>query len=64
MTENLKRIVDDALGELDDSLTQEHVQHISKVIERAVIRGMLEGHHSAVNVCHEAAGEAEAAAAA
>ncbi len=57
--ENLRAIVDDAVGELDDSLSEEHVQKISKVIERAVIRGMLEGQHRAVDTCHEEAGEAE-----
>lgn len=59
MTENLKSIVNEAVGELDDSFSQEHVQHISRVIERAVIRGMLEGQHRAVDACREAVDEAE-----
>ncbi len=57
--EKLRAIVDEAVAELDDSFTQEHVQKVSKIVESAVIRGMLEGQHRAVDTCREEAGEAE-----
>jgi hypothetical protein len=51
--EKLRAIVDDAMGELHDTLSDEHTQKVSKVIEAAVIRGMLEGQHRAVDTCRE-----------
>lgn len=56
--EKLKSIVDDAMGELDGSLPADQAGKIARVIEAAVIRGMLEGQHRAVDACKEI-GEAE-----
>ncbi len=56
--EKLKAIVDDAIGELDNAMPADQSDKIAKIIEAAVIRGMLEGQHRAVDACNEC-GEAD-----
>ncbi len=56
--EKLKAIIEDAMGKLDGTLTPDQTGAVAKVIEAAVIRGMLEGQHRAVDACNEC-GEAE-----
>ena len=56
--ERIKHIVDEQLAELEGTLSAEQTEKVAKAIEKAVIRGMLEGHHRAVDVCNEC-GEAE-----
>lgn len=56
--EKLKAIVDEALGELAGTLSADQTDNVVKVIEAAVIRGMLEGQHRAIDACVEC-GEAE-----
>jgi len=56
--EKIKAIVDDAMGELDRTLSGDQTDKVAKVIEAAIIRGLLEGQHRAVDACNEC-GEAE-----
>jgi hypothetical protein len=56
--ERLKIIVNDAIGELEGTLSGDQIDKVTKVIEAAVIRGMLEGQHRAVDACNNC-GEAE-----
>jgi len=49
--DKLKTIVDEAIGELDETLSANQIKNISTVIEAAVIRGLLEGQHRAVDAC-------------
>ena len=56
--EKLRDIVDEAVDKLDGSLSEVQTKAITKVIEAAVIRGMLEGQHRAVDACNSI-GEAE-----
>ncbi len=56
--EKLKAIVDNAIGDLEGTLSGDQTDKVTKVIEAAVIRGMLEGQHRAVDACNEC-GEAE-----
>jgi hypothetical protein len=56
--EKLKAIVDDAMGKLEGTISPEKTDEVATVIEAAVIRGMLEGQHRAVDACNEC-GEAE-----
>ena len=56
--EKLKAIIDDAMGQLEGSLSGDQTGKVAKVIEAAIIRGMLEGQHRAVDACNEC-GEAE-----
>ncbi len=56
--EKLKAIVDHALGELEGTLSGDQTDKVAKVIEAAIIRGLLEGQHRAVDACNEC-GEAE-----
>ncbi len=49
----LKRIVDDAIKDLDKTLTKSQRKKVAKVIEDAVIKGMLEGQHRAVDACNQ-----------
>ena len=56
--EKLKAIVDNAIGELEGTLSGDQTGKVAKVIEAAVIRGMLEGQHRAVDACNEC-GEVE-----
>ena len=53
--EKLKAIVDEAMDKLGDSLPQDQADSVAGVIEAAVIRGMLEGQHRAVDTCNECA---------
>ncbi len=50
--EKLKFIVNDAIGELGDTLSEDQTEKVAKVIEAAVIRGLLEGQHRAVDTCN------------
>jgi hypothetical protein len=50
--EKLKSIVDEAVGELDKTLSEDQIDKVAKVINAAVIRGMLEGQHRAVDACN------------
>lgn len=56
--EKLKAIVEDSLAALEGTLAADQTDKIARVIEAAVIRGMLEGQHRAVDACREC-GEAE-----
>jgi hypothetical protein len=56
--EKLKAIVDDAIGELEGTLSADQTDKVAKVIQAAIIRGLLEGQHRAVDACNEC-GEAE-----
>jgi hypothetical protein len=56
--EKIKAIVDDAMGELERTLSGDQTDEVAKVIEAAIIRGLLEGQHRAVDACNEC-GEAE-----
>lgn len=56
--EKLKAIINDAIGELEGTLSGDQTDKVAKVIEAAIIRGMLEGQHRAVDACNEC-GEAE-----
>ncbi len=49
--EKLKIIVDDAMGDLADTLSDDQTEKVAKVIEAAIIRGLLEGQHRAVDAC-------------
>lgn len=51
--EKLKAIVEDAVGQLEGTLSADQTDKVSQVIEAAVIRGMLEGQHRAVDACRE-----------
>lgn len=51
LMEKLKPIIDEALAELENYLTEEQRNRVSKVVETVAIRGMLEGQHQAVDVC-------------
>lgn len=50
--DKLKIIVDDALAELGDTLSDDQTEKVGKVIEAAIIRGLLEGQHRAVDACN------------
>ncbi len=56
--QKIKAIVDDAIAELEGTLSGDQTDKVAKVIEAATIRGMLEGQHRAVDACNEC-GEAE-----
>ena len=56
--DNLKAIVDEGVEKLQGTLDEDQIAKVGKVIEEAVIRGMLEGQHRAVDACNEC-GEAE-----
>jgi len=56
--EKLKAIVDDAMGELGKSVAADQTDKVARIVEAAVIRGMLEGQHRAIDVC-TSCGEAE-----
>ncbi len=51
--EIIKTIVDDAIGELEGTLSGDQTDKVAKVIEAAIIRGLLEGQHRAVDACNE-----------
>jgi hypothetical protein len=48
----LKTIVDNAIGELEGTLSSDQTDKVAKVIESAVIQGVLEGQHRAVDACN------------
>lgn len=50
--EKLKIIVNEAIGELDGTLSGDQIDKVTKVMNAAVIRGMLEGQHRAVDACN------------
>ncbi len=56
--EKLKTIIDDAMAEQEGTLFGDQTDKVAKVIEAAVIRGVLEGQHWAVDACNNC-GEAE-----
>ncbi len=49
--EVLKTIVDEAIASLDTNLSAEQTEQVKAAMEAAVIRGLLEGQHRAVDVC-------------
>ena len=49
--EKLKSIVDDAVADLQGVISADQTEKVAKVIEAAIIRGMLEGQHRAVDTC-------------
>ncbi len=51
--EKLKAIVDEALAKLAGTVPDDQIDKVAKIIEAAVIRGMLEGQHRAVDACNE-----------
>ena len=53
----IKEIVDNAMEELGSTLPSDQIENITKVIEGAVIQGILEGQHRAVDTCKECDGE-------
>jgi hypothetical protein len=56
--EKLKAIIDEAMGKLEGTFPDDKAGEVARVIEAAIIRGMLEGQHRAVDACKEC-GEAE-----
>ena len=56
--EKLKSIVNDAIGELEGTLSSDQNDKLAKVIEAAIIRGVREGQHQAIDACNDC-GEAE-----
>jgi hypothetical protein len=56
--EKLQALVEDAMGQLEGTLSADQADEVAKVIEAAIIRGVLEGQHRAVDTCKEC-GEAE-----
>ena len=56
--EKVQAIVNDAIGELKGTLPSDQTDKVAEVIRKAVVRGVLEGQHRAVDTCHEC-GEAE-----
>ena len=53
--EKLKEIVGTAMDDLGDMVSPDDHKKASKIIEAAVIKGMLEAQHRAVDACHQAA---------
>ena len=54
--EQLKTIVGAALDELGDIVAEDNKARAGKIIESAVIKGMLEAQHRAVDACHHIGG--------
>jgi len=54
--EKLKSIVDGAMDDLADTLSDEQTKKVGDVIQAAVIRGLLEGQHRAVDACRNFSG--------
>ncbi len=50
--EKLKTIIDDAMAEREGTLSGDQTDKVAKVIKAAVIRGVLEGQHRAVDACN------------
>ena len=53
--QNLKQIVDTAVIELEKIVPNDQTAAVTKIIESAVMKGMLEGQHRAVDTCNECA---------
>lgn len=51
--QTLRTIVDDAMKELKDTLSDDQTGKVAKVLDAAVIKAMLEGQHQAVDACTE-----------
>ncbi len=51
--EKLKAIIDDAMGKLQGTFPADQTDTVARVVEAAIIRGMLEGQHRAVDACRE-----------
>lgn len=49
--EKLKTIVDEAISELEGVISKDQTEKVAKIVESAVIRGLLEGQHRAVDTC-------------
>jgi len=56
--EKLKAIVDEAMGKLTGAISDDQMEKVAEVMEAAIIRGVLEGQHRAVDACNEC-GDAE-----
>jgi len=56
--QELSAIVNEAMEKLEGIVPADQTGKVAKVIEAAVIRGMLEAQHRAVDACNEC-GEAE-----
>jgi hypothetical protein len=54
--EQLKTIVGAALDDLGDIVAEDNKARAAKIIESAVIKGMLEAQHRAVDACHHIGG--------
>jgi hypothetical protein len=54
--EKLKTIVEAALVDLGDIIAEDQKSKAAKVIEGAVIKGMLEAQHRAVDACNNVGG--------
>jgi hypothetical protein len=53
MYDRLGSIVDEAIGKLEGTLSDDQSAKVARVIEAAVIRGLLEGQHRAIDTCRE-----------
>ena len=51
--QRISEIVEEELGHLDAGLSDEQKAKVAKAMEKAVIRGMLEGQHRAVDTCSD-----------
>jgi len=51
--EKLQALVEEAMGQLEGTLSGDQADEVAKVIEAAIIRGVLEGQHRAVDTCNE-----------
>jgi hypothetical protein len=54
--EKLKTIVEAALADLGDLIPADQTKAAGKIIEAAVIKGMLEAQHRAVDACNDVGG--------
>jgi len=54
--EKLKAIVGEAIAELEGVIPEDQRDSVAKVIEAAVIKGMLEAHKGAVDCCNRVGG--------
>lgn len=51
--EQLKTIVDEAMGKLAGTFSADQTDKVASVVEAAIIRGVLEGQRRAVAACNE-----------
>ena len=49
--EKLRTIVDDAVAELEGLFSEDQANKVAKVIEAAIVRGVLEGQQRAIDCC-------------